>query len=141
MRPVPVTWSACTWVFMAYTSFNPSSLITFRSLSTVLSTGSINFQYKHTFQRHFNMNISIKMNVKGDSSYGFAFSLHEIKLIKWFYEMPSFQDSSIRVSQKFRIWKCFYKKHLKIFFPIQGILKPFLSQKSNCLFQHNQGRT
>lgn len=51
------------------------------------------------------MNISIKMNVKGDSSYGFAFAFspHEIKLIKWFYEMPSFQDSSIRVSQKFRI--------------------------------------
>jgi hypothetical protein len=41
-----VTWSACTWVFIAYTSFKPNSLIRLRSLSTVLSTGSINWTWR-----------------------------------------------------------------------------------------------
>lgn len=46
IRPVPVTWSACTWVFIAYISFSPKSRIRDRSLSTVLSTGSINWRLK-----------------------------------------------------------------------------------------------
>lgn len=39
--PVPVTWSAWTWVFRAYFNVNPSSFITLASLSTIVSTGSI----------------------------------------------------------------------------------------------------
>lgn len=40
-RPVPVTWSACTWVFITYISFNPNCSTSATSLSAVLSTGSI----------------------------------------------------------------------------------------------------
>jgi hypothetical protein len=40
--PVPVIWSAWTWVFMTYRSFSPSSFTRMASLSAVLSTGSTN---------------------------------------------------------------------------------------------------
>jgi hypothetical protein len=40
--PVPVIWSAWTWVFMTYRSFSPSSFTRLASLSAVLSTGSTN---------------------------------------------------------------------------------------------------